>query len=95
MNPPVAFLVPSVSHTMSLRWYRVLAPGGHLLVAFFESGCGPVAAFDHKVAPAFRWPIGDLAALAREAEFAEVGRMSRERREQEWFRRGHLLLRRQ
>jgi SAM-dependent methyltransferase len=74
---------------------RVLAPGGHLLVAFFESGGGPVAAFDHKVAPAFRWPIDDLAALAREAEFAEVGRMSREPREQERFRRGHLLLRRQ
>lgn len=74
---------------------RVLAPGGHLLIAFFESAGGPVAAFDHKVAPAFRWPIDDLAALAREAHFAEVGRMLREPREQERFRRGHLLLRRQ
>ena len=74
---------------------RVLAPGGHLLVAFFESGGGPVAAFDHKVAPAFRWPIDDLAALAREAEFAEVGRLLREPRENERYRRGHLLLRRQ
>lgn len=74
---------------------RVLAPGGHLLVAFFESGGGPVTAFDHKVAPAFRWPVDDLAALAGEAGFAEVGRMLREPREQERFRRGHLLLRRQ
>jgi hypothetical protein len=27
--------------------------------------------------PGFRWPIDDLAAPAREAGFAEVGRMSR------------------
>jgi SAM-dependent methyltransferase len=74
---------------------RTLAPGGHLLVAFFESEGGPVAAFDHKVAPAFRWPIDDLAAQAREARFAEVGRMLREPRDQERFRRGHLLLRRE
>jgi SAM-dependent methyltransferase len=74
---------------------RTLAPGGHLLVAFFESEGGPAAAFDHKVAPAFRWPIDDLAAQAREARFAEVGRMLREPRDQERFRRGHLLLRRE
>jgi SAM-dependent methyltransferase len=71
---------------------RVLPPGGHLLAAFFESGDGPVAAFDHKVAPAFRWPVDDLAAMAHEAGFAEVGRMLREPRGQERFRRGHLLL---
>lgn len=74
---------------------RVLAGGGRLLVAFFESAGGPVEAFGHTVAPAFRWPIDDLAALAVEAGFAEVGRMSREPREQERFRRGHLLLRKQ
>lgn len=74
---------------------RVLAPGGHLLAAFFESGDGQVTAFDHKVAPAFRWPLEDLAAVARQAGFAETGRMSREPGPQERFRRGHLLLRRQ
>jgi len=73
---------------------RVLAPGGHLLLGFFESGGGPVAEFDHKVAPAFLWPIDYLAALAGATGFAEVGRMLREPREQERFRRGHLLLRR-
>ena len=73
---------------------RVLASGGYLLIAFFESGGGPVAEFDHKVAPAFRWPIDDLAKLAGEAGFAEVGRMLREPRTQERFRRGHLVLRR-
>ena len=74
---------------------RTLAPGGHVLVAFFESEGGPVTEFDHKVTPAFRWPIDDLAARARQARFAEVGRMLREPREQERFRRGHLLLRRE
>jgi hypothetical protein len=72
---------------------RVLAPGGHLLLGFFESGGGPAAEFDHKVAPAFLWPIDDRYALASESGLAEVGRMLREPREQERFRRGHLLLR--
>lgn len=72
---------------------RVLAPGGTLLFAFFESEGGPVSAFDHKVTTAYRWPIDDLAGLAREAGFVEVGRMLREPREDERFRRGHLLTR--
>ncbi|MGK5531168.1 class I SAM-dependent methyltransferase [Streptomyces sp. URMC 129] len=72
---------------------RVLAPGGALLCGFFESGGGPVAAFDHKVTTAYRWPIDDLAGLAREAGFAEAGRMLREPHEDERFRRGHLLMR--
>ncbi|MEU4226638.1 class I SAM-dependent methyltransferase [Nonomuraea sp. NPDC026600] len=92
----------SVIHTPpeDLRPYfaefrRVLAPGGHLLLAFFESEGDPVTVFDHAVAPAYRWPIDDLAGLAHEAEFVEVGRMLREPLEEERFRRGHLLLRRQ
>ncbi|WP_460960974.1 class I SAM-dependent DNA methyltransferase [Parasphingorhabdus pacifica] len=74
---------------------RVLAPGGTLLLAFFESEGGPVAAFDHKVVIAYRWPIDGLADLAREAGFAEVGRMLREPGEDERYRRGHLLMRAQ
>jgi SAM-dependent methyltransferase len=73
---------------------RVLAPGGYLLLAFFESEGGPVVAFDHKVTPAYRWPIDDLAELARKADFVEVGRMLREPQDDERFRRGHLLMRR-
>lgn len=74
---------------------RLLAPGGTLLVAFFESGGGPVTAFDHKVTTAYRWPVDDLAGTAREAGFTEVGRMLREPCEDERFRRGHLLMRAQ
>ena len=77
------------------EFHRVLAPGGHLLLAFFESEGGPVVAFDHKVVTAYRWPVDDLAGLAGEAGFVEVGRMLREPREEERFRRGHLLMRRQ
>lgn len=73
---------------------RVLQPGGHLLAAFFEAVNEPVTVFDHTVTPAYRWPAGELAVLAGESGFAEVGRMSREPRDGERFRRGHLLLRR-
>ncbi|MGW2156776.1 class I SAM-dependent methyltransferase [Nonomuraea sp. NPDC001699] len=72
---------------------RVLAPGGHLLLGFFEAEGDPVTEFDHKVTPAYRWPIDDLADLARKEEFVEVGRMLREPLEDERFRRGHLLMR--
>lgn len=73
---------------------RVLAADGHLLLAFFESSGEPATAFDHKVTTAYRWPIDELARLAGEAGFAEVGRMLREPREEERaYRRGHLLMR--
>ena len=73
---------------------RVLKPGGYLLAAFFEAVNEPVTAYEHTVTPAYRWPLSELAALAVEAGFAEVGRMSREPRAGERFRRGHLLMRR-
>jgi SAM-dependent methyltransferase len=72
---------------------RVLAPGGHLLLAFFEAEGGPLTTFDHKVTTAYRWPIDELAALAGEAGFTEVGRLLREPGEGERYRRGHLLMR--
>ncbi|POX37330.1 SAM-dependent methyltransferase [Streptomyces sp. Ru73] len=73
---------------------RVTAPGGHLLLGFFEAEGGPVTPFDHKVATAYRWPVDDLAELAGAAGFTEVGRMLREPGEGERFRRGNLLMRR-
>lgn len=79
----------------SLREFaRVLAPGGHLVLAFFESEDDPVSAFDHKVITAYRWPIDEVAGLALEAGLVEVGRMLRPPLDGERFHRGHLLLRR-
>lgn len=71
---------------------RVLAPGGHLLLAFFESAGEPVTPFDHKVTTAYRWPVDELAELADEAGFVEIGRVLREPCDGERFRRGHLLM---
>ncbi|WP_409236193.1 class I SAM-dependent DNA methyltransferase [Streptomyces sp. PA5.6] len=76
------------------EFHRALSPGGHLLLAFFESEGAPVTPFDHKVTTAYRWPTDELAALARRAGFTELGRMLREPGEGERFRRGHLLMRR-
>ncbi|MGW7433437.1 class I SAM-dependent methyltransferase [Streptomyces sp. NPDC054861] len=84
---------PSELPAYFAEFNRVLAPRGTLLLGFFESEGGPVEAFDHKVTTAYRWPIDDLAALAREAGFVEIGRMLREPGEEERFRRGHLLMR--
>lgn len=49
---------------------RVLAPGGGLLLGFFE---GPaIEAFDHAVVTAYRWPVASLGALLDEAGFDVV-----------------------
>jgi SAM-dependent methyltransferase len=84
---------PSDIPSYFTEFRRVLAPGGHLLLGFFESEGDPVTPFDHRVITAYRWPIDDLAALAGAAGFTEVGRMLREPGEGERFRRGHLLMR--
>ncbi|MQS13673.1 class I SAM-dependent methyltransferase [Streptomyces kaniharaensis] len=84
---------PELIPSYLAEFRRVLAPGGHVLLGFFESEGAPVTAFDHKVATAYRWPIDGLADLAGEAGFAEVGRMLREPGEGERYRRGHLLMR--
>jgi SAM-dependent methyltransferase len=73
---------------------RAVKPGGHLLAAFFEAVNEPLTVYGHPVTPAFRWPVDELAAVAGTAGFAEVGRVSREPRDAERFRRGHLLMRR-
>ncbi|KAB2382701.1 class I SAM-dependent methyltransferase [Actinomadura montaniterrae] len=74
-------------------FHRMLAPGGHLLLGFFVSDTGEPVPFDHKVAPATRWPIDTLAGLTAEAGFTEVARQRREPAEGERHRQGHLLVR--
>ncbi len=62
---------------------RVLAPGGHLLVAFQSTDGNVPEPFDHKVVRAHRWPIGRVAELAHRAGLAEVARLLRRPNENE------------
>ena len=52
---------------------RVLAPSGVLVLGFFDSD-DAVAAFDHKVATAYRWPVDVIAQRVAAAGFVEVER---------------------
>lgn len=52
----------------------VLQDGGALLMSFFT---GPrLEAFDHPIAPAYRWPMADLVQALRHAEFDVVEQRS-------------------
>jgi SAM-dependent methyltransferase len=72
--------------------HRVTAPGGHLLLGFFQAD-EEVEAFDHKVSLAYRWPIDRLTEMLSRAGFAEVARLTREPEETERFRHGRLIVR--
>ncbi|NYD23308.1 methyltransferase domain-containing protein [Kineococcus aurantiacus] len=66
---------------------RLLAPGGVLVVGFFEGAvCEP---FEHKVTTAYRWPVEELVGRLAAAGFAEVDRLQRPR---EGERRPHAVL---
>jgi SAM-dependent methyltransferase len=73
--------------------HRVLAPGGHLLMAFQTWDGDEPLAFDHKVTLAYQWPIGPLAALLRDAGLVERARMRREPLPEERLPTGYLLFR--
>lgn len=75
------------------EFHRLLKQGGYLLIAFFESGGGPVVPFDHAVTTAYRWPIDDFAGMGESAGLREVARLIRKPFGGERFERGHLILR--
>jgi SAM-dependent methyltransferase len=52
---------------------RLLAPSGVLVLGFFDSD-DEVAAFDHKVITAYRWPVDVIAERLRAAGFTELQR---------------------
>lgn len=54
---------------------RAMAPAGTLVVGFFDGD--EVAAFDHKVITAYRWPPDELSRRLARAGFTEVGRLMR------------------
>lgn len=55
---------------------RLLAPGGVLVIGFFDSDDG-VSAFDHAVVTAYRWPVDVLVKRLATAGFTEVQRRRR------------------
>jgi len=84
-------LVPAAFDEFS----RVLAPGGHLLVSF-QTGDDSLRGwheFDHRVAPAYRWPISAMAAFLAPAGLIEVARLRAEPGPSNRFHEGHLLAR--
>jgi len=66
---------------------RLLAPGGVLVMGFFEgSVCEP---FEHRVTTAYRWPVEEMVGRLASAGFEEVERLQRP---QEGDRRPHAVL---
>ncbi|GAB2578265.1 methyltransferase [Paractinoplanes abujensis] len=53
---------------------RLLAPGGRLVIGFFDSD-DEVAAFDHAVVTAYRWPVDTFSARLAKAGFTELERL--------------------
>jgi SAM-dependent methyltransferase len=54
---------------------RAMAPAGTLVVGFFDGD--EIAAFDHKVVTAYRWPVAKLSERLTRAGFTEVERWQR------------------
>jgi ubiquinone/menaquinone biosynthesis C-methylase UbiE len=54
---------------------RVLPPGGRIVVGHVDGE--QVATFEHAVATAHTWPIGELADRLRRAGFVELERLQR------------------
>ncbi|MFI0780617.1 class I SAM-dependent methyltransferase [Streptomyces sp. NPDC021212] len=73
---------------------RVLAPGGLLLVSFFATDDGPEPVrFDHKVAPAYSWPVDRFAELLAGAGLDTFARLLHDPASERGFLDAHLLSR--
>ncbi|MEU4568962.1 class I SAM-dependent methyltransferase [Micromonospora sp. NPDC023956] len=54
---------------------RAIAPAGTVVLGLFDAD--EVAAFDHKVVTAYRWPVDDISERLGRAGFTEVERLQR------------------
>lgn len=73
---------------------RVLAPGGLSLVSFFATGGSAPVRFDHKVAPAYSWPVDRFTELLATAGLGEFARLVHDPASERGFLDAHLLARR-
>ncbi len=72
---------------------RVLAPGGLLLVSFFATDGPEPVRFDHKVAPAYSWPVDRFAELLAGAGLVPFARLLHDPASERGFLDAHLLAR--
>jgi len=70
-------LPPAELDRVLAEFRRLLAVSGMLVVGFFDSDDG-VAAFDHAVITAYRWPVDVFAERLARAGFAEVQRQQQQ-----------------
>jgi SAM-dependent methyltransferase len=67
-------MMPAELDRVLADFRRLLAPSGMLVAGFFDSD-DDVAAFDHKVTTAYRWPADVFAEHLTEAGFSELQRV--------------------
>lgn len=70
-------LPPTELDRVLAAFRRLLAPSGMLVVGFFDSD-DDVAAFDHKVMTAYRWPVDVFTQHLAKAGFTEVQRLQQQ-----------------
>ncbi len=68
-------LPPEDLHGVLTGFRRAMASAGMLVLGFF--GGDEVAAFDHKVVTAYRWPADEMSKRLARAGFTEVERLQR------------------
>ncbi|MGW6840125.1 class I SAM-dependent methyltransferase [Streptomyces sp. NPDC054958] len=73
---------------------RVLAYGGLILVSFFATDGPEPVRFDHKVTPAYSWPVDRFAELLAGAGLATFARLIHDPASERGFLYAHLLARR-
>ncbi|MFF3889610.1 class I SAM-dependent methyltransferase [Streptomyces sp. NPDC001914] len=72
---------------------RVLAPGGLLMVSFFGTEGPEPIRFDHKVAPAYSWPVDRFAELLAGAGLVKVAELTFDPVSERGFLDAHLIAR--
>ncbi|MFF3625493.1 class I SAM-dependent methyltransferase [Streptomyces sp. NPDC002467] len=72
---------------------RVLAPGGLLLASFFATDARAPIRFDHKVTPAYSWPVDRFADLLTAAGLTPFARLIHDPASERGFLDAHLLAR--